>query len=288
MIEKARISAALCDARLKDELVAARAQCPVLERAVLRRRRRHGRRLACGPALQVSAATKPADFVGCDTAVDDVALIAFTSGTTGQPKGTMHFHRDVIAMCDLFPRSVLRPGPDDVFCGTPPLAFMRLGSAGCCASRCGWADAAAREVDPESLLAAIARHRATIVFTAPTFYRQMAMHAKAHDLSSLRRSVSAGEALPDATRQLWKQATGLEMIDGIGATEMIHIFISAAPGDEARGDRQGAARLRGAHRRRCDEHAAGRRDVASRCAGRPAAATSPTSASATTCATAGT
>jgi 2-aminobenzoate-CoA ligase len=236
VIDKARVGAALCDARLKDELVAARAQCPELERVLWFD---DGDGTVGGwraGSLEALAATKPADFVGCDTAQDDVALIAFTSGTTGQPKGTMHFHRDVIAMCDLFPRSVLRPGPDDVFCGTPPLAFtFGLGGMLCFPLRVGASTLLLEKSTPESLLAAIERHRATIVFTAPTFYRQMAMRAKEIDLSSLAKSVSAGEALPDATRQLWKQATGLEMIDGIGATEMIHIFISAAPEDVKRG-----------------------------------------------------
>jgi 2-aminobenzoate-CoA ligase len=236
VIDKARVGAALCDARLKDELVAAQAQCPVLERVLCFD---DGDGTVGGwraGSLEALAATKPADFVGCDTAQDDVALIAFTSGTTGQPKGTMHFHRDVIAMCDLFPRSVLKPGPEDVFCGTPPLAFtFGLGGMLCFPMRVGASTLLLEKSTPESLLAAIERHRATIVFTAPTFYRQMAMRAKDFDLSSLKKSVSAGEALPDATRQLWKQATGLEMIDGIGATEMIHIFISAAPEDVKRG-----------------------------------------------------
>lgn len=236
VIEKARVGTALCDARLKDELVAAQAQCPMLERALFFD---DGDGTVGGwraGSLEALAATKPADFVGCDTAQDDVALIAFTSGTTGQPKGTMHFHRDVVAMCDLFPRSVLKPGPDDVFCGTPPLAFtFGLGGMLCFPMRVGASTLLLDRSTPDSLLAAIERHRATIVFTAPTFYRQMAMRAKAFDLSSLTKSVSAGEALPDATRQLWKQATGLEMIDGIGATEMIHIFISAAPEDVKRG-----------------------------------------------------
>ncbi|MFO0234397.1 MAG: benzoate-CoA ligase family protein [Burkholderiales bacterium] len=236
VIEKARFGAALCDARLKDELIAAQAQCPVLERVLCFD---DGDGTVGGwraGSLEALAATKPADFVGCDTAQDDVALIAFTSGTTGQPKGTMHFHRDVVAMCDLFPRSVLKPGPDDVFCGTPPLAFtFGLGGMLCFPMRVGASTLLLDRSTPDSLLAAIERHRATIVFTAPTFYRQMAMRAKAFDLSSLTKSVSAGEALPDATRQLWKQATGLEMIDGIGATEMIHIFISAAPEDVKRG-----------------------------------------------------
>jgi 2-aminobenzoate-CoA ligase len=236
VIEKARVGAALCDARLKDELIAAQAQCPVLER-VLWFDDGDGTVGGGRPgSVESRAAGKPAQFVACDTAQDDVALIAFTSGTTGQPKGTMHFHRDVIGMCDLFPRSVLRAGPDDVFCGTPPLAFtFGLGGMLCFPLRVGASTLLLEKSTPESLLAAIERHRATIVFTAPTFYRQMAMRATDFDLSSLTRSVSAGEALPDATRQLWKQATGLEMIDGIGSTEMIHIFIAAAPEDVRRG-----------------------------------------------------
>ena len=236
VIDKARVGAALCDARLKDELLAAQAQCPVLERVLWFD---DGDGTVGGwraGSVEARAAGKPADFVACDTAQDDVALIAFTSGTTGQPKGTMHFHRDVIAMCDLFPRSVLRAGPDDVFCGTPPLAFtFGLGGMLCFPLRVGASTLLLEKCTPESLLGAIERHRATIVFTAPTFYRQMAAHAKDYDLSSLARSVSAGEALPDATRQLWKRATGLEMIDGIGSTELIHIFISAAPEAVRRG-----------------------------------------------------
>ncbi|MEI7444589.1 MAG: AMP-binding protein [Burkholderiales bacterium] len=236
VIEKARVAVALCDARLKDELVAAQAQCPVLER-VLYFDDGDGTVGGWRPgSLEARAATKPADFPGCDTAQDDVALIAFTSGTTGQPKGTMHFHRDVLAMCDLFPKSVLDVRADDVFCGTPPLAFtFGLGGMLCFPMRAGASTLLLERATPDSLLAAIARHRATVVFTAPTFYRQMAAHAKAHDLSALRASVSAGEALPDATRQLWKQATGLEMIDGIGSTELIHIFISSPPATVRRG-----------------------------------------------------
>jgi 2-aminobenzoate-CoA ligase len=141
----------------------------------------------------------------------------------------VHFHRDVIAMCDLFPRHVLKPSPTDVFCGTPPLAFtFGLGGLLCFPMRIGASTLLLEGLTPEKMLAAIQQHRASIVFTAPTFYRQMAGLASRHDLSSLRACVSAGEALPDATRQLWKQATGIEMIDGIGATEMIHIFISSA------------------------------------------------------------
>ena len=236
VIEKAQVSAALCDARLADELIAARAQCPVLTQ-VLWFDDGDGSLGGSRPgSLEALAASKPARLEACDTAQDDVALIAFTSGTTGSPKGTMHFHRDVMAMCDLFPRSVLRATADDVFCGTPPLAFtFGLGGMLCFPMRVGASTLLLEKATPESLLAAIERHRATVVFTAPTFYRQMAMRASAFDLSSLRASVSAGEALPDATRQAWKQASGLEMIDGIGATEMIHIFISAPPEAVRRG-----------------------------------------------------
>jgi 2-aminobenzoate-CoA ligase len=236
VIEKARVSAALCDARLKDELLAAQARCPVLERIVLFNDGDGKVGSGAAGSLEARCAGKPAEFIGCDTAQDDVALIAFTSGTTGRPKGTMHFHRDVLAMCDLFPQSILKAGPDDVFCGTPPLAFtFGLGGMLCFPMRVAASTLLLEKASPESLLDAIARHRATVLFTAPTFYRQMAQRAKVFDLSSLTRCVSAGEALPDATRQLWKQATGIEMIDGIGATELIHIFISSAPEDVRRG-----------------------------------------------------
>ena len=161
------------------------------------------------------------------TAADDTALIAFTSGTTGTPKGTMHFHRDVLAACDCWPRSTLRATPDDVFTGSPPLAFtFGLGGLLLFPLRAGAATLLIERPSPDALLPAIAEHRATVLFTAPTSYRAMAALAGSHDLSSLRKCVSAGEPLPAATRKLWKEATGIEMIDGIGATEMLHIFIS--------------------------------------------------------------
>ena len=231
IIDKARVDAALCDRSLADEMNRAAALCPSLQK-VLWFNDGSG-----GPhSLEARLAGKRTRFAACDTAQDDVALIAFTSGTTGTPKGTMHFHRDIVAMCDLFPRHVLRPGPDDVFCGTPPLAFtFGLGGMLCFPMRAGASTLLLERMTPASLLQAIARHRATILFTAPTFYRQMAALARDHDLSSLVKCVSAGEALPDATRQLWKDATGIDIIDGLGATEMIHIFISAAGGDIRRG-----------------------------------------------------
>ena len=229
ILEKANVTAALCDIRLKDELVSAQANSPL--RQVLYFNDGDGDTPA-GGSLEAICAGRPHEFPACDTAQDDICLIAFTSGTTGQPKGTMHMHRDVLAMCDLFPRSVLKPQADDIFCGTPPLAFtFGLGGMLCFPLRVGASVLLIERATPEGLLAAIARHRATVLFTAPTFYRQMATLAANHDISSLKKCVSAGEALPDATRQLWREATGIEMIDGIGATEMIHIFISAAGKD---------------------------------------------------------
>ncbi|WP_459616833.1 AMP-binding protein [Bordetella sp. 2513F-2] len=228
VIEKARVRAVLCDVRLKDEALRCAEpgheyHCPGLEQVMLFNH-------DAPDALDALAAAKPDTYAACDTAVDDVCLIAFTSGTTGAPKGCMHFHRDVLAMCDLFPRHVIRPGPDDVFCGTPPLAFtFGLGGLLCFPLRVGASAVLAEKLTPESLLQLIQDFRATIVFTAPTFYRQMAGLADRYDISSLAKSVSAGEALPDATRQLWKRATGIEMIDGIGGTEMIHVFVSSPP-----------------------------------------------------------
>jgi 2-aminobenzoate-CoA ligase len=226
---KAQVNAVLCDLRLREEVERAAAECPLLARPMFFNDSR-----GTDDALETWLPRYPEPFAACDTAADDVALIAFTSGTTGQPKGTLHFHRDVIAMCDLFPRHVLKPRPDDIFCGTPPIAFtFGLGGVLCFPMRAGASTLLLEALSPEKMLAAIQQHRATVVFTAPTFYRQMAGLARNYDLSSLRACVSAGEALPDATRQLWKQATGIEMIDGIGSTEMIHIFISSA-GSEVR------------------------------------------------------
>jgi len=185
-------------------------------------------------ALEARMALHDAPFAAPDTAADDICLISFTSGTTGVPKGTMHFHRDLLAICDCFPRHTLRSHMDDVFTGTPPLAFtFGLGGLLLFPLRVGASAVLLEKLTPETLLAAIQEHRATVCFTAPTFYRQMAQGAERFDLRSLSRTVSAGEALPVATREAWKAATGLDMIDGIGATEMLHIFISAA-GNEVR------------------------------------------------------
>jgi 2-aminobenzoate-CoA ligase len=176
-------------------------------------------------------AAKPATFECVDTAADDTCLMAFTSGTTGQPKAAMHFHRDVMAACACWPPHVLHAQADDVFIGSPPLAFtFGLGGLLVFPMAIGAATVLLEKASPDVLPAAIAQHRASVLFTAPTSYRAMAGTVMQHDLSSLRKCVSAGEALPAATRALWKQATGIEIIDGIGSTEMFHIFISS---DEA-------------------------------------------------------
>jgi 2-aminobenzoate-CoA ligase len=166
-----------------------------------------------------------------------VALLAFTSGTTGTPKAAVHTHREVLAACECWPRHVLRATPDDVVMGSPPLAFT-FGLGGLLIFPM-WAGCSvyfpAIGYTPEAMVRLMAEQGATICYTAPTFYRQMAPFAREHGIGRLRISVSAGEGLPDATRQLWKEATGLEMLDGIGATEMFHIFISSAPHEVRRG-----------------------------------------------------
>ncbi|MFA6314020.1 MAG: AMP-binding protein, partial [Sterolibacterium sp.] len=229
IIDKAKIATALCDVRLMEEIELVRRECPGLNQVMAFNDGAAG-------SLEALLENKSDEFTNCDTALDDVALIAFTSGTTGQPKGTMHFHRDVMAMCDCFPRSILKPDADDIFCGTPPIAFtFGLGGMLCFPMRFGASVVLVEKLLPDALLKTIQDFKATVCFTAPTFWRQMAGLAKHYDLSSLKQCVSAGEALPDATRQLWKEATGIEIIDGIGATEMIHIFISHTPETVRRG-----------------------------------------------------
>ena len=232
IIDRASCDAALCDARLLDELRAGAHGTPVAEAT----------RIWGGDSadLEYAVTRYQTPFVALPTSSDDVALIAFTSGTTGVPKGCMHFHRDVMAMCTGFAQQVLGISANDRCIGTPPLAFtFGLGGLLCFPMAVGASTVLIEKATPESLLEAIAATGATISFTAPTFYRQMALLINQHpgrfDTSSLRISVSAGEALPDATRTLWREATGIEMLDGIGATELIHIFIAAAGKDVRRG-----------------------------------------------------
>ncbi len=224
IIDKGCISHALCDARLADELHAAARACPVL------------RQVRCfndpsDDGLEAAMAAESERFDNVDTAADDTCILAFTSGTTGVPKATMHFHRDVMAICACWPGHVLRPAADDVFIGSPPMAFtFGLGGLLLFPMKAGASTVLLEKASPAQLLDGIREYGATVLFTAPTSYRAMAAQGESLRAGSLRRCVSAGEALPAATRALWKQATGIELIDGIGATELLHIFISA---DEA-------------------------------------------------------
>jgi 2-aminobenzoate-CoA ligase len=221
-IAKAKIALALCDARLSDEMEKARAQSPDLKCVVY-----WGGGAA--QALEVLM-DKPGYelFSACDTASDDVCLIGFTSGTTGEPKGTMHFHRDMLATCDTYGRHVLRAQSSDRFIGSPPLAFtFGLGGLVLFPLRVGASTILLEKASPDELLPAIEQYRATICFTAPTAYRAMLVKISNHDIAPLRKCVSAGEALPKATFDAWKAATGIKIMDGIGATEMLHIFIGS-------------------------------------------------------------
>ncbi|WP_328631931.1 AMP-binding protein [Streptomyces sp. NBC_00356] len=218
----AQVGHALCDIRSVDDL--AKAEVPGLRITTFG---------GDGPDdLLHRAAGKPAAYEAVATAADDVALIAFTSGTTGRPKGCMHFHRDVLAVADTFAQYVLRAEPDDVFAGSPPLGFtFGLGGLVIFPLRAGASALLLEQAGPQKLLPAIAEHRVSVVFTAPTAYRAMLAllsEVPSYDISSLRRCVSAGENLPAATWHAWQEATGLRIINGIGATELLHIFISAA------------------------------------------------------------
>lgn len=186
------------------------------------------------PSLEQLMARKAPSFAPVQTSADDVALIAFTSGTTGEGKGTVHFHRDVLAICDCFPRYVLKPSAEDRFIGSPPFAFtFGLGGLVLFPMRIGASSILLEQGTPPHLIQGIQDFKATTVFTAPTAYRAMLGLRKDFDLSTLRACVSAGETLPLSTFEAWREATGLKIIDGIGATEMLHIFISAS-GDQIR------------------------------------------------------
>jgi 2-aminobenzoate-CoA ligase len=231
IIEKSQPDAALCDGKLLADLEGAREDHPVLKSVLA------FNQADSAASLEAHAATKNGVFTACPTAADDIALLAFTSGTTGKPKAPISTHRDVLAMCETWPRHILRARSDDIVLGSPPLAFT-FGLGGLLIFPM-WAGASTFFPDggytPEGMVKLINESGATITYTAPTFYRLVAPFAKQIGVPSLRISVSAGEALPDATRQLWKDATGIEMLDGIGGTEVFHIYISAAPEDVRRG-----------------------------------------------------
>ena len=220
--EIARPRFALCDARFLDDLEAAAVEdltiVPVGGESA--------------DDLTLRSARKPDAFAPVRTSSDDVCMLAFTSGTTGRPKATMHFHRDVLAIADTYSRHVLRPAPDDLFAGSPPLAFtFGLGGLVVFPLHVGAATLLLEQAGPDQLLDAVARHRATVLFTAPTAYRAMLPNLGQADVRSLRRCVSAGETLPAATWTAFREATGLRIVDGLGSTELLHIFVSAAEDD---------------------------------------------------------
>lgn len=215
----ANVSLSLCDARYVEDLVAA--QIPGM-RVV-----QFG--LGASDDLTDLAARKPADFENVQTASDDVCMLAFTSGTTGQPKATMHFHRDVLAIVDTYARHVLKPSPNDLFAGSPPLAFtFGLGGLVIFPLAAGAATLLLEKAGPQQLLEAVGRHGVTTLFTAPTAYRAMLPHIRDVNTGTLHTCVSAGESLPATTWQAFRDRTGISIMDGIGTTEMLHIFISAS------------------------------------------------------------
>ncbi|GGE95318.1 benzoate-CoA ligase family protein [Stappia taiwanensis] len=219
--DKAELSLAICDHRLAEEMELTRGRTDRLKTIVY----------AGGgteEALETRMASASAEFAPCDTAAEDVCLLGFTSGTTGEPKATMHFHRDMLTICDCYSAKVLCPREDDVFIGSPPLAFtFGLGGLVLFPFRVGATAILLERAGPDELLAAIPQMRPTVLFTAPTAYRAILARKGDADLSSLRKCVSAGEALPKAIWDDWFAATGIRIMDGIGATELLHIFIAA-------------------------------------------------------------
>ena len=220
--EMARPRVALCDARFTGDLVAA----DIADLAVVP----YGGE-SDGDLVR-RCASRPDAFAPVPTSSDDVCMLAFTSGTTGRPKATMHFHRDLLATIHTFSRHLLRPRPDDLFAGSPPLAFtFGLGGLVTFPLHAGAAALLLEQAGPDQLLEAVERHRVSVLFTAPTAYRAMLTGLDRADVRSLRRCVSAGETLPAATWTAFHEATGLSIIDGLGSTELLHIFIGAADED---------------------------------------------------------
>ena len=220
IVEIGQVTHALCDAALAEEL-----RLTALETPLLRQMRHFN---YAGPdSLEAAMERASSHFDNVPTASDDTCIFGFTSGTTGVPKATMHFHRDVMAICQCWPPHVLRATPDDVFIGSPPLAFtFGLGGLVLFPMSIGASTVLLDKASPPQLLDGIKEFGATVLFTAPTSYRTLAARGVELRRTPLRKCVSAGEALPASTRALWKDATGIELIDGIGATEMLHIFIS--------------------------------------------------------------
>ena len=222
-LDKAQVELALCDARMLKELEPCLSLCPSLRRIVA-----FDGTATLKEELDQAAAAKPRGPFWVETGRDDVALLGFTSGSTGTPKATMHFHRDLLIIADAYAKEVLDVAPSDIFVGSPPLAFtFGLGGLAIFPLRFGASAVLLEKAPPAELIRIIEEHRATICFTAPTAYRAMllAMEEGA-DLSSLRCAVSAGETLPAPVFKAWVEKTGRPILDGIGGTELLHIYIS--------------------------------------------------------------
>ena len=225
ILDAADVALALCDERWLGELESAglAAQRPLRIVAF-------DGSASAGSELEQLATDTPTTFNAVDTAADDVALIAFTSGTTGKPKGTMHFHRDVLAICQGLPRHCLYARSSDRFIGSPPLAFtFGLGGLALFPLSVGAAGILLEDAGPSALAAGIERFGATVCFTAPTAYRAMLTSPAGLKLDSLRCSVSAGETLPAATFEAWQDLTGLASVDSLGSTELLHAFVASPP-----------------------------------------------------------
>ena len=230
IMERAQIRHAICDSRLTEEL-----------RAAVDGKEAFQTLCFGNGELEERMSAKAESFDNADTAAEDVAIIAFTSGTTGKPKAAMHFHRDVLATCDSYAAHVLQAGPDDLFTGSPPLGFtFGLGGGLLFPLNIGAASLLLEKAPPEPLMQAIETYKVNIVFTAPIAYRAMTELCSKYDISSLRKCVSAGETLPKPVWDAWYERTGLKILDGIGSTEMLHIFIGS-PEDRARGGSTGQA-----------------------------------------------
>lgn len=238
VINKAKVSHLFCDISLKDEMIEAAEENGVADNLLFFTPTADGGDEA---TLEKRAAAKEDDFTNVDTAADDVALIAFTSGTTGNPKAPVHFHRDMLQCTDTFGRYIATVTPDDVITGTPPLAFtFGLGGILLCPMRFGASCRYLESPLPEHILETIQKYKVTQLYTAPTAYRALTDMVRDYDITSLRQCISAGETLPKATFDSFFEATGIKIIDGLGSTELFHVFVAAVP-SEMRGGFTGKA-----------------------------------------------
>src|ERR1700716_3730803 len=232
IVDKAEIGLALTDSRIADELVACAKTSRFLKQVV-----NFDGTSNHDAELDRVALNKPVTFDAVKTGRDDVALLGFTSGTTGEPKATVHFHRDLLIIADGYAKEVLRLTPDDVFVGSPPLAFtFGLGGLAIFPLRFGATATLLENASPANMIEIIETYKATISVTSPTAYRaMMAAMDEGADLSSLRIAISAGETLPAPVFEDWTRKTGKPILDGIGSTELLHIFITNRVGDAVAG-----------------------------------------------------